>query len=102
MNINYEKRKNNYSAIDKFDSTKNNILLLGKADTHEERCNIINPNGVRNAAMLYGPNSELCQAYNQCLSITQECNIFTVNCRTYSDYLNTIDSVLHYNFSYRN
>ena len=100
MNINYEKRKNNYSAIDKFDSTKNNILLLGKADTHEERCNIINPNGVHNAAMLYGPNSELCQAYSQCLSITQECNIFTVNCRTYSDYLDTMDSVLHYNFSY--
>lgn len=100
MNINYERRENDYSTIDRFDSTKNNILLLGKADTYEERRNIINPRGAYNASMLYGSNSELFKAYNQCLSVTKEYNIFTVNCRTYSDYLNVIDSVLHYNFSY--
>lgn len=100
MNIIYERRENNYSTVDKFDNTKNNILLLGKADTYEERCNVINPRGAYNAAMLYGPNSELYKAYNQCLSITKEYNIFTVNCRTYSDYLDIIDSTLHYNFAY--
>ena len=100
MNINYERRENNYSTVDQFDSTKNNILLLGTADTYEERRNVINPRGLYNAAMLYGAKSELYKAYAQCLSITGEYNIFTVNCRTYSDYLNIVDSVLHYNFSY--
>lgn len=100
MNINYEKRNNDYSTIDKFDPTKNNILLLGKADTYEERCNVINPRGIYNAAMLYGAESELYKAYSQCFSITGEYNIFTVNCRSYGDYLNVMDLVLHYNFSY--
>lgn len=100
MNINYEKRNNSYSTIDKFDSTKNNILLLGSSSTEKERCNIINPRGIYNAAMLYGTDSDLYKAYYECFSITEEYNIFTVNCKTYSDFLNIMDLVLHYNFSF--
>lgn len=100
MNINYEKRENDYSLISKFDSTKSNILLLGKADTCEQRCSIINPRGKNNASALYGENSELYKAYSACLDITGEYNIFTVNCKTYVDFLTVIESVLHYNFSY--
>ena len=100
MNINYEKRNNSYFTIDKFDSTKNNILLLGKSDREKERCNVINPRGIYNAAILYGPESELYRMYCECLSITKEYNIFTCNCITYSDFLNVMDLVLHYNFSF--
>ena len=100
MNINYEKRNNSYFTIDKFDSTKNNILLLGKSSEEKERCNVINPRGIYNAAILYGPESELYRMYCECLSITKEYNIFTCNCMTYSDFLNVMDLVLHYNFSF--
>ena len=100
MNINYEKRNSDYSTIDKFNSTKNNILLLGKSSKQEERCNIINPRGIYNAAMLYGADSELYKAYCECLSITKEYNIFTCSCITYADFLNVMDLVLHYNFTF--
>ena len=100
MSINYAKRKNNYQLVDRFDPTKNNILLLGKADTYEERQNIINPRGAFNASLLYGEESELYKAYIDCYSITKEYNIFTVNCRSYSDYLKVMEDVLHYDFSY--
>lgn len=98
--ITYEKKAINYQNIDKFDSTKNNILLIGKADTYKERCNVINPRGKYNAGSLYGVNSELYNAYCQCYAITNEYNIFTANCRTYLDFLNVMDLTLHYNFTY--
>ena len=100
MNINYLKSRSSHSSMDKYDSTKNNILLLGSAHTNEERCNILNPRGLDNAKILYGENSELFAAYKQCFSITKAYNIFTVNCQTYSDYMKIMDLVLHYNFSY--
>ena len=100
MNINYEKRENNFSIVSKFDHTKNNILLLGKADTYEQRCAVINPRGKKNAMDLYGANSELYDAYSACIDVTGEYNVFTVNCRTYLDFLTVMESILHYNFSY--
>jgi hypothetical protein len=100
MNINYEKRENNFTLVSKFDPTKNNILLLGKADTYEQRCAVINPRGKKNASELYGEDSELYKSYAACIDITGEYNVFTVNCRTYLDFLTVMESVLHYNFSY--
>lgn len=100
MNINYEKRESNFTLVSKFDHTKNNILLLGKADTYEQRCAVINPRGKKSAVDLYGINSELYNAYSACIDVTEEYNVFTVNCRTYLDFLTVMESVLHYNFSY--
>ena len=100
MNINYEKRDSTYYTIDKFDPTENNILLLGKSNKQIERRNVINPRGEYNARVLYGSDSELYKAYCECLSITKKYNIFTCNCVTYSDFLNVMDLVLHYNFSF--
>lgn len=98
--INYEKKAISYYGIDRFDSTKNNILLIGKANTYKERCNVINPRGKYNAGLLYGVNSELYNAYCQCYAMTNKYNIFTANCRTYLDFLNVMDLTLHYNFTY--
>ena len=100
MNINYEKRESNFTLVSKFDHTKNNILLLGKADTYEQRCAVINPRGKKSAVDLYGINSELYNAYSACIDVTGEYNVFTVNCRTYLDFLTVMESILHYNFSY--
>ena len=100
MNINYEKRDSSYYTIDKFDPTENNILLLGKSNKQIERRNVINQRGEYNARVLYGSDSELYKAYCECLSITKKYNIFTCNCVTYSDFLNVMDLVLHYNFSF--
>ena len=98
--INYEKKINSYSSIDKFDSTKNNILILGKANNHRERCNVINPRGLNNARALYGIDSDLYKTYAACYMITNEYNIYTSNCRTYNDFLTVMDLVLHYNFTF--
>lgn len=100
MNINYAVRKNNYSTIGSFNSSECNILILGKANTQKERREIINPRGLNNAEKLYGLDSELYLAYKQCQSITNNYNVYTANCLTYSDFMNVMSLVLHYNFSY--
>lgn len=100
MNIKYEKVRNNYTSNIAFNKTKSNILILGKADTYNERCNIINPMGLYNARELYGEKSELYLSYKDAINITNDNNVFTVNCRTYQDYLNVAETALHYNFDY--
>lgn len=100
MNIKYERIKSNYTTKIKFDKTKSNILILGKADTYEERCIVINPMGITNAELLYGKNSDLYISYKEAINITQDYNVFTANCKTYEDYKNTIENVIHYNFDY--
>jgi hypothetical protein len=76
------------------------IVLLGPADTMNEKCNIINPMSLNNAIILYGEDSDLAQAYKQAYAITGTLNIFTVNCQTVSDYINIIDDLIQYDFTF--
>lgn len=100
MIINYEKNNINYKSSININYNEMSIVLLGPADTMNEKCNIINPMSLNNAIILYGEDSDLAQAYKQAYAITGTLNIFTVNCQTVSDYINIIDDLIQYDFTF--
>lgn len=100
MNINYEKNSINYKSSINIDYNEMSIVLLGTADTMNEKCNIINPMSLENVKILYGENSDLTIAYEQAYDITETLNIFMVNCQTTSDYVNIIDDLIQYDFTF--
>ncbi len=81
------------------DRSKRNILLIGKASTSNKNKIIMNPITVTAAKQLYG-DSELYEAYKISREITNETNIYTVNCQMYTDFIELIDSLIHYNFDF--
>lgn len=99
MNINYEKINYTYDKYIKLDTSKKNILILGKGFSKNERNNIINPVNIENAYNIYG-DSELYSSYCDAYKITEMSNIYTVNCYTTDDFINIIDKVIQYDFNY--
>ena len=95
----------NYTKVDSdarnytIDRSKRNILLIGKADTSNKNKIIMNPVSLTTAKQLYG-NSELYESYKLAREITNETNIYTVNCQMYTDFIELIDSLIHYNFDF--
>lgn len=87
---------NNYNKIDK---TKRNILLIGQGSKSEKNKVIINPLSIENARKIYG-NSQLYKAYKCAREITNDDNIYTVNCPLHTDFIEIIDSLVHYNFDF--
>ena len=100
MSIRYEKINRQYDRYIKLDTSKKNIILLGSGSTRNERCNIINPSTIDNAAYLYGEDSQLYKAYKDAYSITNMPNIYTVNCYTLDDYINIISKIVQYDFNF--
>ena len=95
--INYDAaiRKNNT----RLDRTKRNILLIGKGTKNEKAKTIINPINTKTAKEIYG-NSVLYEAYKCARDITNDANIYTVNCPLFTDFIEIIDSLTHYNFDF--
>ena len=95
----------NYTAVDSnarhytIDKSKRNILLIGKADTNNKNKIIMNPASIGSAKLLYG-DSPLYEAYKEARQITNDTNIYTVNCQMYTDFIELIDSLIHYNFDF--
>ena len=95
----------NYAAIDSnarnytIDKSKGNILLIGKAETNNKNKIIMNPVSTGTAKQLYG-NSPLYEAYKEARQITNDTNIYTVNCQMFTDFIELIDSLIHYNFDF--
>ena len=100
MIINYEKNNINYKSNININHNEMSIVLLGPGDTMNEKCNIINPMSINNSSILYGEDSDLAIAYKQAYGITKSRNIFTVNCQTVSDYINIIDDLIQYDFTF--
>lgn len=100
MNISYEKSNIDYKSNININYNEMSIVLLGPADTMNEKCSIINPMSLNNVKILYGEKSDLAQAYEQAYTITKSLNIFTVNCQTVSDYINIINSLIQYDFTF--
>ena len=88
--------KNNKYRLDK---SKRNILLIGKAETNNKQRIILNPLTTVTAQALYG-NSELYRAYETARAITNDSNIFTVNCQLITDFIELIDDIVHYDFDF--
>ena len=82
------------------DRTKRNVLLIGKGSSNKEAKTIVNPVEVKYAKQLYGEDSELCQAYKIAKEITNDINIYTVNCLLFTDFIEIIDDLIHYNFDF--
>lgn len=100
MNINFE--RNNSSIKNPnivLDTNKKNILILGKALTNNKQNEIIQPKDLSEAKYFYG-NSELYLAFEEAYNLTNQNNIYTVNCFTMSDYIKIIDIIIHYDFHY--
>lgn len=96
--INYEmaiKTNRNHSL----DKSKRNILIIGKGETSNKLKTIINPIETTYAKFLYG-NSELYEAYKAAKEITNDSNIYTVNCLLFTDFIEIIDDLVHYNFDF--
>ena len=95
--INYD------TAIRKIDTslnrTKRNILLIGKGTKNEKSKIILNPVNVKTAHDIYG-DSVLYEAYKCARDITNDTNVYTVNCPLFTDFIEIIDSLIHYNFDF--
>ena len=95
----------NYAVVDSsarnytIDKSKRNILLIGKAETNNKNKIIMNPVSTGTAKQLYG-DSTLYRAYKEAREITNDTNIYTVNCQMYTDFIELIDSLIHYNFDF--
>ena len=95
----------NYAAVDSnarnytIDKSKRNILLIGKAETNNKNKVIMNPVSTGTAKQLYG-DSPLYKAYKEARQITNDTNIYTVNCQMFTDFIELIDSLIHYNFDF--
>ena len=81
------------------DKSKRNILLIGKADTLAKNKIIINPMNPRTAKQIYN-GGPLVSAYTEAYNITQDNNIYTVNCQLYTDFIEIIDSLVQYDFDF--
>lgn len=96
--INYEMivKKNKLYGLDK---SKRNILIIGTASSNNKLKTIVNPMTVANAFKLYG-NSELYDAYKIARDITGDSNVYTINCPLFTDFIEIIDDLVHYNFDF--
>lgn len=99
MNITYE-RSNvvNNSSLLNINKDRSNIIIMGKAETARNNCEIFKPRSVEDARKIYG-NSDLSDAYELAHDLNTE-NIYTVNCYNLTDYIETLDKLVHYNFTY--
>ena len=82
------------------DSTKRNILLIGSANNNSQSKIILNPLNTATAKSIYGDNNPLFNAYKQTYEITNDTNIYTVNCPMSTDFIEIIDTIINYNFNY--
>ena len=96
--INYATTINNRDNYN-LDKNKKNILLIGMASSNNKQKVIINPINEINARSLYGA-SDLYNAYVLAKDITQDANIYTVNCPLYTDFIELIDIIVQYEFDF--
>lgn len=82
------------------DTSKKNILIIGSANNNNLAKTIINPLDIKNAKNIYGDNNPLFEAYKVAYEITNDSNIYTVNCPMSTDFIEIIDTIINYNFNY--
>ena len=82
------------------DRSKKNILLIGNANNNNQSKKILNPYNLETARQTYGEDNELFEAYRLAVEITNTTNVYTVNCPMTTDFIEIIDTIIHYNFDY--
>ena len=84
----------------RLDQDKRNILIIGSAGNNNQEKIILNPLNIETAKQLYGEGNALFNAYSLAYNITNDSNVYTVNCPMSTDFIEIIDTILNYNFSY--
>ena len=84
----------------KLDQSKNNILIIGSANNNNQSKVILNPLNVETARQLYGEGNPLFDAYQLAYETTRDSNVYTVNCPMSTDFIEIIDTIIHYDFNY--
>lgn len=97
---------NNYKIANKaskpqvLDRSKKNILIIGSSNNTNQAKIILNPLNVETARQLYGENNPLFDAYKLANELTNDSNVYTVNCPISTDFIEIIDTIMNYDFSY--
>ena len=81
------------------DRNKRNVLIIGKSNNLNKNKIIINPINPTIAKKIY-ESGPLLTAYNAAYSITNDDNIYTVNCQLYTDFIELIDNIVQYDFDF--
>lgn len=82
------------------DPSKKNILIIGSSNNNNQSKVILNPANIETARQLYGEDNDLFRAYKLAYEITNDSNVYTVNCPMSTDFIEIIDTIVNYNFSY--
>jgi hypothetical protein len=82
------------------DREKKNILIIGHSNNNNQSKVILNPLNVETARQLYGDNNPLFDAYRLAYETTLDSNVYTVNCPLTTDFIEIIDTIIHYDFNY--
>lgn len=91
---------NSATKKQKLDQSKNNILIIGSANNNNQSKTILNPLNIETARQLYGDNNPLFNAYKLAYETTNDSNVYTVNCPMSTDFIEIIDTIIHYDFNY--
>lgn len=84
----------------KLDTSKKNILLIASANNNNQAKIILNPLNIETARQIYGEDNSLFNAYKMAYEITNDSNIYTVNCPMTTDFIEIIDTIINYDFNY--
>ena len=82
------------------DKSLKNILLIGNSNNNNQSKVILNPSNIETARQMYGEDNDLFRAYKIAYETTKSPNIYTVNCPMTTDFIEIIDTIVHYNFDY--
>ena len=82
------------------DTKKKNILIIGSANNNNQSKIILNPSNIETARQLYGEDNDLFRAYKMAYEITQDSNVYVVNCPMSTDFIEIIDVIINYDFNY--
>ena len=84
----------------KLDRNKRNLLIIGSANNSSYSKIITNPMNFDAAVAIYGKNNPLVDSYKLAFDITKDTNIYLVNCPMITDFIEIIDTIMHYDFNY--
>ena len=82
------------------DKSKKNILIVGSANNNNQAKIILNPSNINSARQIYGEDNPLFDAYKLAYETTNDSNIYTVNCPISTDFIEIIDTIIHYDFHF--
>ena len=82
------------------DRTQKNILLIGSSNNNNQSKVILNPLNIETARQIYGDNNPLFDSYVIAYELTKSSNVYTVNCPMTTDFIEIIDTIIHYEFDY--